>query len=274
MYEYVYVLELSDMNPTPKKEKILIIEANAEFATRVSDVLRNEGYAVSIVLDGALGLKAIYDTMPHLILVDVVLPTMTGYEIIEKKSAEPLLAKIPVFLLSTQGVPINMRLVPQGAVKEFILDLHADAGEILKKVNVEFGYQSNDLGMQATSGDKKKILWVEDDKLIGTILAKKLISSGFDLFHAKNGTEAFEGLKAMVPDVIVLDLLIPGMNGFDILQNVKTIPALSKVPVMILSNLNKQSDIDRARKLGAQKFLVKAATSLDQIVAEIRAICG
>ncbi|MEK7641368.1 MAG: response regulator [Patescibacteria group bacterium] len=261
------------MNPTPKKEKILIIEANGEFATRVSDALKKEGYTVNVVTDGAEGLKAIYDTMPHLILVDIVLPTMTGYEIIEKKAAESLLAKIPVFLLSTQGVPINMRLVPQGAVKEFILDLHADASEILKKVNAEFGYGSNDLGIAATPGDKKKILWVEDDKLIGTILAKKLIASGFDLFHAKNGDEALEALKTIVPDAVVLDLLMPGMNGFDILQKVRAAPATNKVPVMILSNLNKQSDIDRAQTLGAQKFLVKAATSLDQIVVEIRALC-
>ncbi|MBP6858784.1 MAG: response regulator [Candidatus Pacebacteria bacterium] len=260
------------MDSSPKKEKILIIEANADFAAHVSDELKKHGYSPTIVSDGALGLKAIYDSMPHLILVDIVLPGMTGYEILEKKNAEPLLAKIPVFLLSTQGVPINMQLIPQGSVKEYILDLHADPHEVLKKVNACFGYSTNDIDVPIVQGGKK-IVWVEDDKLIGTILAKKLIASGFDLFHAKNGEEALEALKTIMPDAIVLDLLIPGLNGFDILQRVKATPALAKVPVMILSNLNKQSDIDRAKALGANKFVVKAAASLDQIVAEIRAIC-
>ncbi|MEN9913069.1 MAG: Sensory/regulatory protein RpfC [Candidatus Parcubacteria bacterium] len=260
------------MDSSPKKEKVLIIEANADFATRVSDELKKHGYSPVVVADGALGLKTIYDSMPHLILVDIVLPSMTGYEILDKKNAEPLLAKIPVFLLSTQGVPINMQLIPQGSVKEYILDLHADPHEVLKKVNACFGYSTNDIDVPIVHGGKK-IVWVEDDKLIGTILAKKLIASGFDLFHAKNGDEALEALKTTMPDAIVLDLLIPGLNGFDILQRVKATPALAKVPVMILSNLNKQSDIDRAKALGANKFVVKAAASLDQIVSEIRAIC-
>ena len=77
-----------------------------------------------------------------------------------------------------------------------------------------------------------------------------------------------------VPDAIVLDLLMPGMNGFDILQKVKNDPRLKDVPAMILSNLNKQSDIDRARILGAKKFLVKAAASLDQIVEEVESLCN
>lgn len=258
------------MDTTPKKEKILIIEADTNFADRIVEALKKEGYQTFLQKDGTEGMKAIYDLMPHLILVDITLPGTDGYAILEQKSAENLLASIPTFLLSTQGVPINMQRIPQGSVKEFILDLHADTGEIVKRINTVFGYADLGTSMTAPSGDKKKIVWVEDDKLIGTILAKKLIASGFDLFHAKNGDEAFTALNTTMPDAIVLDLLIPGMNGFEVLQKIKTIDKLKHVPVMILSNLNKQSDIERARLLGAQKFLVKAAASLDQIVAEIR----
>jgi CheY-like chemotaxis protein len=257
------------MSATPKKEKILVIEGEAAFGGRVVEALKKEGYIASLATDGTAGLKLIYDTLPHLILVDLVLPGMDGYQILEKKHSEPLLTKIPVFLLSTQGVPINMARVPQGAVKEYILDLHADTHEIVKRVNGLFGYAMSD-ETSGASGAKKKIVWVEDDKLIGTILGKKLLASGFDLMHAKNGQEALQYLSENVPDAIVLDLLMPGMSGFDILQKVKMDPRLKNVPSMILSNLNKQSDIERAKVLGAQKFLVKAAASLDQIVEEVR----
>jgi DNA-binding response OmpR family regulator len=259
------------MNPASKKEKILVIEGEVLFGERVAEMLRKDGYTVILKKDGTEGMQAIYDLMPHLIIVDVVLPGTDGYQIIEKKASEPLLAKIPLFLISTQGVPINMQRIPQGAVKEFILDLHAGPDEIHKKVNALFGYQ--DVQEDSVPKDAKRVLWVEDDKLIGTILAKKLISSGFNLSHAKTGDEALLMLSKMVPDVIVLDLLVPGVNGFDILQRIKATPQLAKVPVMILSNLNKQSDMDRARILGAQKFLVKAAVSLDQIVSEVRGLC-
>lgn len=259
------------MTVTPKKEKILVIESDSVFGKRVVDALNNVGYTATLVTDGTLGLKAIYDTLPHLILVDIVLPGTDGYDVIAKKHNEPLLTKIPVFLLSTRGIPINMGRVPQGAVKEYILDLHADTSEIVRRINDTFGYK--DIPEDASSGNKKKIVWVEDDKLIGTILAKKLIASGFELFHAKNGDEALKYLAEHIPDAIVLDLLMPGMSGLDILQKIKADPRLKGVPSMILSNINKQGDIERAKILGAQKFLVKAAASLDQIVVEVQDLC-
>ncbi len=259
-----------------KKEKILLIESETVFADKLADMLRKDGYVVYVEKEGAAGLKAIYDLMPHLIMVDVVLPGMDGYQILEKKAAEPLLTKIPVFLLSTQGVPINIQRIPQGSVKEYILDLHADPVQICTKVDALFGHPADAVSgtaATASSSAKKKVMWVEDDKLIGSILARKLISFGFDLTHARDGDEAIKMLSEVDPDVIILDLLVPGIGGFDVLQRIKATPRLAKVPVMVLSNLNKQSDIDRVRILGADKFMVKAAASLDQIVMEIKGLC-
>lgn len=261
------------MSGAPKKERILVIEGEAVFGGRIVEALKKEGYIATLATDGTAGLKLVYDILPHLILVDIVLPGLDGYQILEKKHSEQLLTKIPVFLISTQGVPINMAKVPQGSVKEYILDLHADTGEIIKRVNNLFGYKTDGEDSVKDQGRKKKIVWVEDDKLIGNILGKKLTASGFDLFHAQNGPEALRYLADNVPDAIVLDLLMPGMTGFDILQKVKADPRLKDVPSMILSNLNKQSDIERSKVLGVQKFMVKAAASLDQIVEEVRDLC-
>ncbi len=261
------------MASAPKNEKILIIEANSSFRDQFVSTLKSDGYDnVSAFENGESGLKGIYDVLPHLILLDIALPDIDGYQILEKKLAEPLLAKIPVFLLSAEGAPINMRNIPKGSVAEVIISLHASSKDILDKINHYFGHEISDpsAGAAADQSVKKKLLWVEDDKLIGTILAKKLMSSGFDLSHAKNGEEALSILTKIHPDLIVVDLLLPGMSGFEILQQVKMNKDLDNVPRMVLSNLSKVSDIDKARALGASKFLVKASTSLDQIVAEIK----
>ena len=269
---------MSLLAPAPKKEKILLIEGEAAFGARVVDALKAEGYETTLVANGTDGLKQIYDMLPHLILIDVVLPGLDGYEVLAKKHAEPLLAKIPVFLISTQGGPISMQKVPQNSVTQFIMALNVSPADIVAKVNAQFGYQSVAAeAAQATAaavqtGPKIKILWVEDDKLIGTILGKKLTASGFDLLHAKNGEDALKSLKDFVPDVIVLDLLLPGMSGFEILQKIKMDPKLKGVPSMILSNFSKPSDFEKAKVLGADKFLVKAALSLDQVVTEIRGL--
>jgi DNA-binding response OmpR family regulator len=259
---------------SPKKEKILIIDADATFSGELEHALKEEGYTVLLATTGADGVRMMVDNLPHLILIDVTLDTMDGYDILAKKQAESLLAKIPVFLLSNQGVPINMRRVPNGSVSEFLMALHVDSVEVIAKVNDLFGYKKpTEEPVLADVTKKKNILWVEDDRLIGNILDKKLLSSGFNLFHAKTGAEALEGLKTFVPDILILDLLLPGMSGFDILQNIRSQETFKHLPVLILSNMNKESDIERATSLGAQKYMVKAAASLDTIVDQIRAMC-
>ncbi len=269
-----------------KKEKILIIEADQAFGTGLADAFKKSGYSqVLLTSDGEAGLKSMYDTLPHAIVLGVALPGDESYGIIAKKQSEPMLAKIPLYFISTQGLPINMTMIPQGAVTEFIISLHVSPAEIVKKVDNKFGYadaSQADATSSATgtgaptvgaATGKKKLLWVEDDRLIGSILAKKLSSSGFELLHAKNGEEALEGIKNFTPDAMVFDLVLPGMSGFDILQRIKQDSRFKKTPAMILSNLSKQSDIERAKALGAQKFLVKASVSLDQIVEEVRGLC-
>lgn len=256
-------------------EKILVIEGDKTFADKLSQELGKAGYEVTTVNDGNEGLQAIVDTLPHLVVLDVVLPNTDGYEILTKKHAEPLLAKIPVYLMSTQGVPINMHKVPQGSVTEYVLMFQQDPSEVVKLVNKRFNKKGATVPAPETNeADKKTLLWVEDDKLIGTILAKKFVSSGFNLLHAKNGDEAMSLLRDVVPHAVVLDLLLPGMDGMEILTKIRADGRLKDVPVMILSNLSKPSDLERAKALGAKKFLIKAATSLDQIVAEVNSIAG
>lgn len=257
-----------------KSEKIVIITGDSNFANKLDSSLKESGYSnITLVTNASDGLKSIYDILPHLVLIDVTLKE--AYDILRSKQAEPLLVKIPVFLLSTQGVPIDMQGIPSGSVSEFIMAMQSDPHEVVLKIEHQFGRDPIvPPDSLATASDKINLLWVEDDKLIGTILAKKLVASGFDLFHAKNGEEALEALKSVVPDAIAVDLILPGMSGFDILEAVNKDDRIKNVPKMILSNLSKPSDIEKARSLGATKFLVKATTSLDQIVSEIKTMVG
>ena len=265
------------MNPSTasKKEKILIIEGDANIGERMSNALKADGYIVYLVKDGTEGLKAIYDTMPQLVIIDLVLQGMDGYKVLAEKHTDKMLSKIPIYLLSTQGEPINMRKVPENSVTDFIVSLKPDPTDIVSRINRFFGHASatvagdkNDAKKAPAAG--KKILWVEDDRLIGTILQKKFVASGFDVTHIPNGEEAFVLLKDMQPDIIILDITLPGMDGFEILQKVRMDQRFKKTPIMILSNLSKTSDFEKAKLLGANKYLVKASSSLDQIVIEVQ----
>ncbi len=262
--------------PNTKYHTILIIESNAAFGERLSGTLKGEGYKTILIKNGSQAFEAILNNKADLIILDVILSGTDGYKILQQKQASAVVAHIPVFLLSIQGIQINMNLIPQKSVAEFSVSAHPDLGDIVSRINTHFGYSKKNTNTastsqvaQPTSDPRKKILWVEDDKLIGTILGKKIISSGFNLLHATNGEDALKAVKNFIPDAIIVDLMLPGMSGFDILQKIKSNSQLSKIPVMILSNLSKPSDIEKAKMMGVQRFFVKAALSLDQIIDEI-----
>lgn len=259
-------------NSQKNSEKILIIAKSNKFSNSILDVLNDSGYSADIENSGVKGLSKMSSTSYDLIVLDINLPDIDGYEVLSKKIVDSNAKDVPVFLISTDATPINMRNVPPGSVKEFIMSMNSEVTPVISKINAYFGKVS-----QPTKGNAKayKILWVEDDKLIGTILSKKFISSGFILTQAKSGDEAANILNENQDfDAILLDLILPGMSGFDVLQKIKDNNKTKNIPVMILSNLSKPSDVERAKILGASKFVVKAAASLDKIVTETNELCA
>lgn len=120
-----------------------------------------------------------------------------------------------------------------------------------------------------TTLNGKTIMWVEDDAFLRDIVAQKLTNKNCTLITAVNSDETFEILKDSTPDVIMLDILLPGMNGYEILEKLKTDEATKNIPVIILSNFGQKSDIEKGINLGAEKFLIKATLTLDEVVQEI-----
>lgn len=123
-----------------------------------------------------------------------------------------------------------------------------------------------------TSLDGKKIMWIEDDTFLNDIISRKLSSTKCVFFHSSSGEEALQIISEKMPDVILLDILLPGMDGFDILKKIKENPKIKDIPVIILSNLGQEGDIKRGKELGAALFLVKATTSLDEILEHTKQV--
>ncbi len=253
------------------KEKILIALSDPTLASLIVQKLAKEGYGTSAVKSGEEALEKMQSEQPDLLLIDFVLPGKNGYEVLTEKSFDKLITKIPVIIVSNSGSPVDMNLLPSTpTIKDYVIKSHVDPDEVLEKIGILFNhpYQS-ERNVHNLKMNGKKILWVEDDKFLSMILLKKFEISGYTVLKAINGEEAITILQTEVPDIIVLDILLPGMNGFEVLQKIKMNEKLRAIPVIMLSNMSKASDIEKAKVLGAQKFLVKVAVSLDEIVKEI-----
>jgi two-component system, OmpR family, phosphate regulon response regulator PhoB len=117
---------------------------------------------------------------------------------------------------------------------------------------------------------KKYILIVEDDSFIATAYKEGLEREGFEVEVADDGEIAVLMMSKKIPDLILLDLIMPVMDGFEVLSRIKKDATLNKVPVVILSNLGQESDIEKGKSLGAEDYLVKADHTLDDVVSVIK----
>ncbi len=118
--------------------------------------------------------------------------------------------------------------------------------------------------------DGKKLLIVEDDKFLSLVLKSRLEKEGFIVSQAFDGQEGLDMVRATPPDLIILDLIMPKMSGFEFLQAMSLDPQLSKIPVVVGSNLGQDPDIEKANSLGAMSYYVKVRTSIDDLVKILR----
>ncbi len=118
---------------------------------------------------------------------------------------------------------------------------------------------------------KKKIVLADDEKFIAKAYSQQLTRVGFEVTTASTGTEALATIKSVKPDLVLLDLIMPGMTGFEVLKAMKSDPELTHTPVIILSNLSQETDQDEAKQLGAVGFIIKSDISLDDLVKKVQA---
>ncbi len=117
-----------------------------------------------------------------------------------------------------------------------------------------------------------KVLLVEDDQILGKLYQAKFQKEGFDIQLAFDGQDGFDRMKSFSPDLVILDLIMPKVDGFTFLQKVKDDQELAKrgIPILVLSNLGQEADIKKAIDMGAKDFFVKADVSLSQMVEKVR----
>lgn len=120
--------------------------------------------------------------------------------------------------------------------------------------------------------EKKKILIIEDDIFLRELISRKLALEGYDIKQASDGENGLKELKKQAPDLVLLDLILPGIDGFEVLMRVKKNSELAHIPVIILSNLGQREDIEKGLKLGAVDYLIKAHFTPREIIEKVKYI--
>jgi len=284
-----------------EKKRILIIEDDNVLRDVLAEKLEKSGYAVDRAEDGIVAMEKVRSTKVDLILLDIIMPRKGGMEVLEELHADGALKNIPVIVISNSGQPVEIERAQQLGAKDFLIKAVFDPNEVLSKVGrvlsgevipaSEWGGKTKDdttviseamkpatpkvapeNAPAKNKGQKVFVLVVEDDKFLRELLVRKLGGDGFDVENAVDSVAAFAIISKRKPSIVLLDIILPGIDGFEILTRIKADPNLKDIPVIMLSNLGQKEDIDRAISLGAKDFMVKANFTLDEIVAKIRDI--
>lgn len=264
---------------------IYIVDSDPTFRETLREEVSGAGYGTSVYETGADGFGAIEGTVPDMVVLGLDLADQSGLDILAtiRSDADERVAKVPVIVISTTGALGEISEAIKLHISDYIVRQTYRSGDLPAKVRKHLANtggisaspavaQSAGGAAPALPGHEMSILIVEDDKFLRDLAVQKLEKEGIKTFAAMDGEQGIAIATKEIPDVILLDILLPGIDGFEVLTRVKQDPALVRTTVIMLSNFGQREDIDRAKKLGAEQFLIKASYTLDEIIQEVKKV--
>ncbi len=266
-----------------KKIKIALIEDEDVLLEVLESKLKKEGYDVFSAKDGQAGLDLIKAIQPDLVLLDIIMPRMDGMEVLTHMHNDAILSRIPVIIISNSGQAVEIEKALALGVKDYLVKAEFDPQEVLDKMRALLHATGKERETAALEGAAKqsvatvnpsdfRVLLVEDDSFLRDLISQKIKKEGFTVIEAVDGEESLKKAVAENPHIILLDLILPGADGFEVLRMLRAEPATSKVPIIVLSNLGQKEDIERGIRLGATDYLVKAHNTPGEIIDKIKTI--
>ncbi|MCP4449643.1 MAG: response regulator [Myxococcales bacterium] len=230
------------------KRLILIVDDSQLIHSLTPPILEEAGYEVASAYDGAEGLKLARERRPDLIISDVEMPKMDGYELCRLVKEDPNTAHIPVLISSTLGESQDL---------ERGFDAGADDYMVKPVIAVELLTRTKQLLAESMPATREHILVVDDSPAQRHYVADCLARQGFRISTAENGRGALEMVLAEAPHLVVSDYEMPEMTGFELVHSIRSNAQTRNTPVIMLTARDSKRDMAQMRAAGASAYLVK-----------------
>ena len=242
-----------------RKSLVLVIDDDPTTSELMSRLLRDAGYEVATAADGKTGLALAAQLKPAVITLDVMMPDMDGWSVLSALKADPALADIPVILATLVDDP-NLAFT-LGAADYFTKP-------------IDWPRFSAVLGRYRQGGAVPTALVIEDDPTTRELMRRNLERDGWTVRQAADGQEGLEAMRDGVPALILLDLMMPRMDGFEFVRELRLKPECRAVPVVVVT-AKELTDDDRRRLQGqVSRVIQKGSLTLADLLAEVRAVAG
>ncbi len=249
---------ISPVEANDKKEDktILVVDDDPKILKMISDAFDNQGYKTLTAQSGKEALKLAQEHRPFAITLDVLMPEMDGWEVLNNLKKHPLTSSIPVIIVSvSDDRATGFALGAVGSVTKPI-----DKNSLINEINKIYGYLPS------------SVMIVDDSEFDRQQTSQIIMAEGMKVVLAENGEDCLGLLEKSLPDVLVLDLVMPGMNGFEVLERIRAIPATNNLPVIIVTAKDLSSQEKKKLENNASSILLKSETSSAQLMESIKNI--
>jgi signal transduction histidine kinase/CheY-like chemotaxis protein len=246
----------------PAGPAMLVIEDDERAAELLRIYLEDGGFSVTLAPDGDAGINAARRLRPAAIILDLLLPDLSGWDVLTQLKGDPGLADIPVVIVSM--IDERGKGYALGAADYLVKPVVRD--DLLDALRPLTGTRS--------IGEKPvKILAVDDDPIALELVGTVLEAEGYTVFHAQDGEDGISVALRELPDLVILDLLMPGIDGFEVVEQLRADPRTAEIPIVVLT-AKAIDTVDRERLTSRIAHLAeKGSFSRPEFVELVRRCC-
>ncbi len=238
---------------------ILYVDDDALMHAMVEDSFSHTPYKIIHARNGTEGHKLFCSHHPSLIITDLLMPQMTGDELCRLVKADPIGSQIPVIILTGSSQPGSAETAYNYGADDF-LEKPLRPEKLINKVNEYF--------VSRSMRRNEKVLIVDDSRMICEILRHAVMKSGMTALIASDGTEALKMISEDIPDVLITDINMPNMDGYELVRTIRSTSAIKDMKVIMISANSTPYDIKRGEELGIIRYFVKPF-DVDKVMMEV-----
>ncbi len=243
----------------------LVVDDDRAVVSLLSETLRRRGFSVATAYDGTEAIAAMEKRVPDVMLLDLRMPKMDGYEVIERVKTHPEWGDTPIVVMTAHPIEsANTRLLSEVA------------GQISKPLSPDgIAAEVERAACRRADGRQRvtRILAVDDEPHILRLVSFSLSSKGFEVIEASDGLTAIEIAEREQPDLILLDVMMPVLDGYEACRRLKANPATQHIPVVMLSAKSQKAEQAVGLEAGAIDYICKPFTPKD-LVEQVRGFLG
>ena len=262
-------IELEKISQHNKVKRILIVDDDSVARNYIEEALTRNGYLVAQADGGKEALRLVREYPPDVLLLDLLMPDIDGYMVLDELRKFPVLSGLAVIIMTAKDLTNAERSSLEASAKKVIAKDSLKNTKFLSDILATL-QQIEGSSVGAAEPDILHILVVEDNQTAALQVQSVLEESGYRVSLANNGEEGLASIMASVPDGVVLDLMMPGVDGFEVLETIRSTPWTKQLPVLILTakELTVQ-DRARLKRNHVKQLIQKGSVNRAQLIAAV-----